>query len=418
MNQEIQPLLEVDAMKVALGSTPDPEVAALPKRRQFSAAYKRRIVGEANACQVPGEVGALLGREGLYSSHLTHWRREVEASEQAAFAPKRRGPKPDLAKAESHRIEALEREMIRLRQKLGRAEQIIEAQKNSANCWGCPRARSPRDEHRQEGRLADRHRGRLPRARVARATFYRAQRPVSVQQANVPRASSPRALSVPEQDTILEWLHQPAYADLSPRTVFAMLLDAGRYLASVSTFYRLLRTTGETRGRRNELTHPAYAKPELLAIGPRELWSWDITKLKGPAKWVCFHLYVILDVFSRYVVGWMIAPRESAELAHELIAATCDKEGIVRGQLTLHADRGTSMRSQPVAMLLADLGVTKSHSRPHVSDDNPYSEAQFKTLKYQPDFPARFDSIEHARAFCQGFFAGTTTPIATPESAT
>ena len=240
---------------------------------------------------------------------------------------------------------------------------------------------------------------------VARATFYRAQRPVSVQQANVPRASSPRALSVPEQHTILEWLHQPAYADLSPRTVFAMLLDAGRYLASVSTFYRLLRASGETRGRRNELTHPAYAKPELLATGPRELWSWDITKLKGPAKWVCFHLYVILDVFSRYVIGWMIAPRESAELAHELIAATCDKEGIVRGQLTLHADRGTSMRSKPVALLLADLGVTRSHSRPHVSDDNPYSEAQFKTLKYQPDFPARFDSIENARAFCQGFFA-------------
>ena len=203
---------------------------------------------------------------------------------------------------------------------------------------------------------------------VARATFYRAQRPVSVEQANVPRASSPRALSTLEQHTILEWLHQPAYVDLSP-------------------------------------THPAYAKPELLATGPRELWSWDITKLKGPAKWVCFHLYVILDVFSRYVIGWMIAPRESAELAYELIAATCDKEGIVRGQLTLHADRGTSMRSKPVAMLLADLGVTRSHSRPHVSDDNPYSEAQFKTLKYQPDFPARFDSIENARAFCQGFFA-------------
>jgi putative transposase len=240
---------------------------------------------------------------------------------------------------------------------------------------------------------------------VARATFYRAQRPVSVPQAKVPRASSPRTLSVPEQHTILEVLHEPAYVDLSPRTVFALLLDEGRYLASVSTFYRLLRASDETRRRRDELTHPPYAKPELLASGPRELWSWDITKLKGPAKWVCFHLYVILDVFSRYVVGWMIAPQESAELAHTLIAATCEKEGIAPGQLTLHADRGTSMRSKPVAMLLADLGVTKSHSRPHVSDDNPYSEAQFKTLKYQHDFPARFDSLEHARAFCQGFFA-------------
>ncbi|MDQ3328889.1 MAG: IS3 family transposase [Chloroflexota bacterium] len=394
-------------MKVALGSMPDPEVAALPKRRQFSAAYKRRIVGEANACRVPGEVGALLRREGLYSSHLTHWRREVEASEQAALAPKRRGPKPDLAKAESRRVEVLEREVTRLRQKLGRAEQIIEAQKKLCELLGLPMGEEP-------SRLNSAMMAIAPQIGiaaaciglgVARATFYRAQRPVSVQQANVPRASSPRALSTLEQHTILDWLHEPTYADLSPRTVFAMLLDAGRYLASVSTFYRLLRASGETRGRRNELTHPAYAKPELLASGPRELWSWDITKLKGPAKWVCFHLYVILDVFSRYVVGWMIAPRESAELAYELIAATCDKEGIVRGQLTLHADRGTSMRSKPVALLLADLGVTKSHSRPHVSDDNPYSEAQFKTLKYQPAFPARFDSIEHARAFCQGFFA-------------
>ena len=239
---------------------------------------------------------------------------------------------------------------------------------------------------------------------VARATFYRAQRP-SVQQANVPRASSPRALSTLEQHTILEWLHQPPYVDLSPRTVFAMLLDAGRYLASVSTFYRLLRTTGETRGRRNELTHPAYAKPELLATGPRELWSWDITKLKGPAKWVCFHLYVILDVFSRYVIGWMIAPRESAE-ARLRTHRRHLRQGRHRSRATHPAcRRGTSMRSKPVAMLLADLGVTRSHSRPHVSDDNPYSEAQFKTLKYQPDFPARFDSIENARAFCQGFFA-------------
>ena len=241
---------------------------------------------------------------------------------------------------------------------------------------------------------------------VARATFYRAaQCPPSTCPSRGSRRTSSRALNGAEQHTILELLHAPAYVDQSPRTVFALLLDAGRYLASVSTLYRLLRATGETRGRRNELTHPAYAKPELLATGPRQLWSWDITKLKGPAKWVCFHLYVILDVFSRYVVGWMIAPRESAELAQELIAATCDKETIAPGQLTLHADRGTSMRSKPVALLLVDLAVTKSHSRPHVSDDNPYSEAQFKTLKYQPDFPARFDSIEQARAFCQRFFA-------------
>jgi putative transposase len=240
---------------------------------------------------------------------------------------------------------------------------------------------------------------------VARATYYRGQQPTPCRPVELERTRSAWALSKVEQQDILALLHAPAYADKSPRTVYALLLDAGRYLASVSTFYRLLHGVGETRGRRNQLTHPVYAKPELLAERPGELWSWDITKLKGPAKWTCFHLYVILDVFSRYVVGWMLAPQESAVLAHELIAATYDREGIVPGQLTLHADRGTSMRSKPVALLLADLSITKSHSRPHVSDDNPYSESQFKTLKYQPDFPARFKSIEHARAFCQAFFA-------------
>ena len=239
---------------------------------------------------------------------------------------------------------------------------------------------------------------------VSRATFYRAHQAVAMSHPRRPRPRSPLALSEPEREAILEVLHAPAYVNRSPRTVFAMLLDAGRYLASVSSFYRILRAAGEVRPRRNELTHPPYAKPELLASGPRQLWSWDITKLKGPAKWVHYHLYVILDVFSRYVVGWMLAARESAELAQELIAATCAKEAIPPAQLTLHADRGTSMRSKPVALLLADLGVTKSHSRPHVSDDNPYSESQFRTLKYQPDFPERFASEEHARAFCQAFF--------------
>ncbi len=219
-----------------------------------------------------------------------------------------------------------------------------------------------------------------------------------------PRAASPLALSGPERTAILQLLHDPQYVDRSPRALFALLLDAGRYLASVSTFYRILRSAGETRPRRNERTHPPYTRPELLATAPPQLWSWDITKLKGPAKWVHLHLYVILDVFSRYVVGWMLAPRESAELAQALIAATCDKQAIAPGRLTLHADRGTSMRSKPVALLLADLGVTNSHSRPPVSDDNPYSESQFRTLKYPPEFPERFESEAHARAFCQGFF--------------
>jgi len=192
--------------------------------------------------------------------------------------------------------------------------------------------------------------------------------------------------------------------DLSPREVYATLLDEGVYLGSVSTFYRVLRADGEVRERRRIATHPAHVKPELVATKPNEVWSWDITKLHGPAKWTYYYLYVILDVYSRYVVGWMVASRESAELAKRLIDHSVKTQGVEPDQLTLHADRGSSMASKPVAMLLADLGVTKSHSRPHVSNDNPYSEAQFKTLKYRPDFPDQFTSIEQARAFLNDFF--------------
>ena len=181
-------------------------------------------------------------------------------------------------------------------------------------------------------------------------------------------------------------------------------LDEGIYLGSVLTYYRVLRQAGESRERRAQAAHPAAVKPELAATGPDQVYSWDITKLHGPAKWTYYHLYVILDIFSRCAVGWMVATRESAVLAEKLIAATAAKQGISRGRLTIHADRGSSMTSKPVALLLADLGVTQSHSRPHVSNDNPYSEAQFKTLKYRPGFPRRFASIEAARAHCQDFF--------------
>ena len=199
-------------------------------------------------------------------------------------------------------------------------------------------------------------------------------------------------------------LHSDRFADLAPAEAWAILLDEGAYLGSVSTFYRVLRQAGESRERRAQATHPAAVKPELAAAAPDQVWSWDITKLHGPAKWTYYHLYVILDIYCRYAVGWMVAARESAALAEKLIADTCAKQGIGRAQLTIHADRGSSMTSKPVALLLADLGVTQSHSRPHVSNDNPYSEAQFKTLKYRPDFPARFASIEDARAHCQRFF--------------
>ena len=227
-----------------------------------------------------------------------------------------------------------------------------------------------------------------------------------------PRPAPPRpplALTPGEQQTLLGILNDQRFADTAPAAVHATLLDEGSYLGSVRTMYRLLAANGGCRERRDQRRHPIYSKPELLAVAPNQVWSWDITKLKGPAKWTAFHLYVILDIFSRHVVGWMVAPRESAELAQQLIVETVARHDIAPGRLTLHADRGTSMRSKPVAALLVDLDIVKSHSRPHVSDDNPFSESQFKTMKYRPDFPPRFGCIEDARAHCQAFFAWYNT---------
>ena len=244
---------------------------------------------------------------------------------------------------------------------------------------------------------------------VAQAGYYRRHRQSPAPARPMPLAHrerrQPRALSEDERRAILAELHADRFVDVSPTEVWATLLDEGRYLGSTSTFYRLLRRAGESRERRAQATHPAKVKPELVAHAPNAVWSWDITKLRGPAKWTYYYLYVILDIYSRYAVGWMVAHRESAQLAQVLIRQTCAKQDVGRDQLTLHADRGSSMTSKPVAFLLADLGVTQSHSRPHVSDDNPYSEAQFKTLKYRPDFPTRFDSIEAARRHCQTFIS-------------
>lgn len=203
---------------------------------------------------------------------------------------------------------------------------------------------------------------------------------------------------------MLDTLDSSRFADQSPAQVYSTLLDEGTFLCSLRTMYRILNENRQVRERRNQLQHPVYSKPELLATAPNQLWSWDITKLHGPAKWTYFYLYVILDVFSRYVTGWMVALRESAELAKRLIGDTALKQNISLRQLTLHADRGSSMRSKPVAFLLADLGITKTHSRPYTSSDNPYSESHFKTLKYCPQFPNRFGSLQDARSFCQEFF--------------
>lgn len=237
---------------------------------------------------------------------------------------------------------------------------------------------------------------------LSRASFYRARHAPSAQPVERPRP--PLALSPDEQRQVLAILHSERFVDCSPYQVYAALLDEGTYVCSIRTFYRLLARHGEVRERRNQLRRPRYTKPELLATGPNQVWSWDITKLKGPAKWTYYYLYVILDIYSRCVVGWMVAHRESTALAKRLIETTCRQQNIRPDQLTLHADRGSSMSSKGVEQLLADLGVTKTHSRPHVSNDNPYSEAQFKTLKYRPEFPDRFGAIEDARCFCRAFF--------------
>lgn len=239
---------------------------------------------------------------------------------------------------------------------------------------------------------------------VSRAGLYRRRAIDMVPRVFRKRPAPPRALSELEKQDVLDTLHSERFQDKAPHEVYATLLDEERYLCSIRTMYRILEENAEVRERRNQLRHPNYTKPELLATGPNQVWSWDITKLLGPEKWSYFYLYVILDIFSRYVVGWMVAPCESATLAEQLIGETCAKQAIQKGQLTIHADRGSSMKSKPVAFLMADLGITKTHSRPHTSDDNPFSEAQFKTLKYRPDFPDRFGSIEDARVFCRSFF--------------
>ena len=240
---------------------------------------------------------------------------------------------------------------------------------------------------------------------VARASFYRRRQSARSVKPGLRRAPSARALVPAERQAILDVLHSERFVDQSPAEVHATLLEEQTYLGSVRTMYRVLAEAGEVRERRDQARHPAYAKPELVATAPNQVWSWDITKLKGPIAYVYFSLYVILDLFSRYVVGWMVAAHENAHLARRLIDATCRKQGIGPHQLTLHADRGAPMRSTLVADLFSDLSIDASHSRPRVSNDNPFSEAQFRTVKYRPNFPDRFGSLPDARAICRDLFA-------------
>ena len=237
-----------------------------------------------------------------------------------------------------------------------------------------------------------------------RSSYYRHEqvKPAATEPRVLP-APSPRALPSAEREAVRDLLNSEQFVDSSPRQVYGTLLDEGRYLCSVSTMYRILRAYQEVRERRNQKQNPVYKKPELLATGPNQVWSWDITKLRGPVPHVYYYMYTILDIFSRYVVGYMVATREEATLARQLVADSCAKQGIEPAQLILHADRGSAMISKTLALLLADLGVGKSHSRPYISDDNPFSEAQFKTMKYRPDYPDRFGSPQDARQWTHPF---------------
>jgi len=239
---------------------------------------------------------------------------------------------------------------------------------------------------------------------VARATLYRRRCPKEPMGKARPKRRQPRALDRRERQAVLDTLHSPRFVDKAPAAVYAALLGEGTYHCSIRTMYRILHDHAEVRERRNQLLHPNYKKPELLATGPNQVWSWDITKLLGPAKWIYYYLYVILDIYSRYAVGWMLASRENADLAKRLIRDSIDRQNVNPGELIIHSDRGPAMKSHSVAQLLGSLGVTKSHSRPHVSNDNPFSESQFKTLKYRPEFPDRFGSQQDAHAFCKPFF--------------
>jgi putative transposase len=239
---------------------------------------------------------------------------------------------------------------------------------------------------------------------VPRSSRYAARRPRPVKE-RPPAPSPPRALTVEDKASVRATLNSDRFADQAPREVYATLLDEGTYLCSVPTMYRILRENQEVRERRNQLRHPAYAKPRVVARAPNQAWTWDIAKLPGPAKWLSFCLYVVLDLFSRFVVGWLIAEQERAALAEPLIAESCARQGIAPGQLTIHSDRGGPMTAKPLALLYADLGIAQSLARPRTPDDNPFSEAQFKTVKYHPTFPDRFGGLLDARIWGQKLFA-------------
>ena len=386
---------------------PSPEVKPSKPRRSFSAKYKLSILDELDRCTVLGEKGAILRREGLYSSQPADWKRQRDEGALTALNQVRGRKKIHDTKDQT--IADLKKERLMLQQQLAQAEAIIDVQKKvSVIFW---HQQSDRREPREEIMKAVDQLSQAIGIKAActvlgipRATYYRWQKTDDVAIHKVAKLKHPLALCELERQAVLNCLHSPRFVDKSPGEIVPTLLDEGVCLCSERTMYRILEQEDELKARRQCVRKCDYQKPELLATGPNQVWSWDITKLKGPRKWSYYYLYAIIDIYSRYTVGWMLADRESAELAKQLISKTCQRHHIQEGQLTLHADRGASMKSKPVAFLLADLGLTKTHSRPYTSDDNPYSESQFKALKYCPQFPERFGCMEDAKAFCRAFF--------------
>jgi putative transposase len=375
------------------GFVEDHDPAARPRRRTFTAAYKSEILDRCDSLPKGSpERGALLRREGLYSSHVAEWRKQRDAGAEAGLSP--RGSVGKRAKSpEQKELEVLRGAPPRWSRSWRRRGWRWRSREKHTRSWSC----SPRARSRTSGRRSDRHRvhrarpGHLDGAGVRaagppRATHYRRQAPPRLGPAP-PRPAPPNKLTEAERQHILTLLRSPRYCDLAPAQVWARLLDEGVYLCSISTMYRLLATAGQSRERRRQRTHPAKKKPELIATAPNQVWSWDITKLPGPTRGVYYELFVIIDIYSRCVLGWTVAAVQTGELAEAFIAETLAAQGVERDQLTRHADRGTSMTSKPVAQLLVDLGVARSHSRPHVSNDNPFSEAAVQDPEVLPGVP-------------------------------
>lgn len=371
-----------------------------PKRRTFTAEYKAKIVAEYDAAE-HGERGAILRREGLYSSHITEWRKTAEAGATAALSPKtkdRRDREIEVLRARAENAEAELAKTTAALDLVGKAHALLETLSENTG--------TPKPQRRVINPAVDQL-AELTSTKKAcevlgrpRASYYRAKQP-PVHGPAPKRPTPPNALTEAEQTQVLKVLTSERFCDKAVAQTWATLLDEGTYLCSMSTMHRLLRAHGAAGERRRLATHPAKKKPELLATGPGQVWSWDITKLRGPARGIWFQLYVVLDIFSRYVVAWTLQNTEDCEIAVTMLEEAMGVHGIPEA---VHADRGTSMTSKPLAQLLLDLGVDRSHSRPRVSNDNPFSEAAFKTLKYAPVFPESFGSLADARAFCEAFF--------------